>query len=130
MARPAFKITGYRDVMRALKTADKDSKTAVRTALRESGESVKREAAGTMASVDARTAAGYKVGVTQRGVRVYQSVRKVTGLHPEYGVYQMRHALIPALNDNQANVEQGLEHALDVVAQEFNRGGASGLDRG
>jgi hypothetical protein len=75
-----------------------------------------------MVAVDTRTAAGYKVGVTQKGVRVYQSLRKVNGRHPEYGRYQMRHALIPALKDQQAETEAGLEHALDVVADRFNRG--------
>jgi hypothetical protein len=117
-----FIVKGYREVIRGLAQADKDTKTEVRKAFRQAGDAVKQEAAGRMSPIDTRTAAGYKVGVTQKGVRVYQSVRKVTGLHPEYGAYQMRHALIPAARDHRAETEEGIEHALDVVCERFNHG--------
>jgi hypothetical protein len=120
-----FRVKGYRDLMRGLKEADRGTRLGVRKAFRESGEIVKTDAAARMAAVDTRTAAGYKVGVTQKGVRVYQSVHKVTGKHPEYGRYQMIHALRPAQRAHQADTEHAIEHALDVVCDRFNHGGAT-----
>jgi hypothetical protein len=117
-----FLVKVYREVIRGLNQAGKDTKTEVRKAFRQSGEVVKQEAAQTMSSINTRTAAGYKVGVTQKGVRVYQSVRKTTGKRPDYGAYQMRRALLPAVRDNRAEIEDGIEHALDVVCDRFNHG--------
>ena len=122
MAQQTFVLHGYTELMRALKQMDTEERRYSRAVFRETGEAVKRQSAATMSPIDTKTAAGYKVGVTQRSVRVYQSVRKVTGKHPEYGGYQMRHALIPALRDKEPETERALEHALDVIADHFEAG--------
>jgi hypothetical protein len=119
-------LEGYRDVMRALHRADKESLVRVRETVRHAGEAVQADA---RARVLARkpsaqkTAAGYKTRVRQSGIAVEQSLRKRSGLHPEWGAWQMRHALIPALVHNEDKTLALLEHALDQVAAEFNRGG-------
>lgn len=109
--------------MRAYQQADKDSRKELRVALKHVGETVQRDAVRLMSPINSRTAAGYKIRVRQRGVAVEQSLRKTTGAHPEWGSYQMRHALLPALMVNADEVERRVEHALDVVANQFNHGG-------
>jgi hypothetical protein len=119
-------VEGYRDVMRALHAADRESLAKVREKLRGAGEAVQSSARARVLAKkpDAtRTAAGYKPRVRQSGVAVEQSLRKRTGLHPEWGAWQMRHALLPALAANEERTLELLEHALDQVAGEFNQGG-------
>jgi hypothetical protein len=120
-------VNGYRDLLRGLKDADRGTRLAVRATLRHAGDAVRTDAAGRVAGKDARTAAGYKVRVRQRGVAVEQALRKTTGLHPEWGAYQMRHALIPALGAQAEETDRRIEQALDAVADRFNLGGGVGL---
>ena len=67
------------------------------------------------ASIGLNLAAGYKVRVRQSGVAVQQSLRKTTGKRPDYGALQMRRALLPALDANEAETMQKVEAALDDV---------------
>jgi hypothetical protein len=114
-------VNGYRELLRAFQRADSDSRKELRSALKDVGEVVRRDATGLFSPVDPRSAAGYKTRVRQRGVAVEQSLRRTTGRHPEYGALQMRSALVPALTDNVDQVERQLERALDRVADHFNR---------
>jgi hypothetical protein len=123
MANDVFVVKGYRELIRGLKQLTPDSKREIRKAFKHSGEAVQHEALARFQPIDARSAAHFKVGVTQRGVRVYQSLRKTTGKHPEYGAMQMRRALIPARASEAPKTEQALEQVLDKVADRFNRGG-------
>lgn len=93
----------------------------MRAALREVAEPVRAEAASLFSTVDPRSAAGYRVRVRQRGVSVEQSLRKTTGQHPEYGALQMREALLPALARKEREIEQGMEEAIDRIADHFER---------
>src|SRR5262245_58631715 len=123
MAKETLAVHGYRDVIRGLATADKESKRKIRQTFRETGDVVRTDATSRFEPINARSAAGYRTRVRQRGIVVEQSIRKTTGQHPEWGKLQMREALLPALMSNQDELEQGLERALDVVAAHFNRGG-------
>ena len=119
-------VRGYTEFLRALKDADKNTKREVRLALREAGDSVRVTAAqlaGDRFHNAGRTAAGYRVRVRQRGVAVEQSVRKTTGKRPDFGGLQMRYALEPALDRNEARIEEDFEAALDRVSDIFNHGG-------
>lgn len=118
-----LRVVGYQELLRALKLADKADRLAVRKVLRSVGDDVQRDAVQETSPVDARSAAGYRVYVRQRGVGVEQSLRKTTGLHPEWGSWQMRHALIPALEANEDDSERKMEEALSLVSDRFNRGG-------
>lgn len=118
-----LRVEGYRELLRALQTADKESKREIRSEFRKVGDIVKNDAVRGFSPVNARTAAGFKTRVRQKGVAVEQSLRKTTGLHPEWGSYQMRHALLPALMANEDDTERAMEKAMDRVADHFNRGG-------
>lgn len=127
-----LRVEGFRELVRAFALADVATKRELRETLRETGRAVQRDSARFVVTEhkkpersDAKTAAGYRVYVRQRGVSVEQSLRRTTGLHPEWGGWQMRHALIPALHDNEAETNRRMEHALDVIAARFNEGGPS-----
>ncbi len=118
-----LRVVGYQELLRALKLAEKADRLAVRKVLRSVGEDVQRDAVQDVSPVDSRTAGGYRVYVRQRGVGVEQSLRKTTGLHPEWGSWQMRHALVPALEANEDSTERKMEEALSLVSDRFNAGG-------
>jgi hypothetical protein len=119
-----LRVDGYRQLMQALARTDKASRKAVRDELRQAGEHVRVEAGGRFVATDSKSAAGYKTRVRQRGVAVEQSLRKTTGLHPEFGALQMRRALVPALEGNEQRTVREMEAALDRVCDRFNAGGA------
>lgn len=122
--RETLRVEGYTELVRAFKLCDRATKRELREVLREAGRNVQRDAARDVldekGAPDAKTAAGYRVVVRQRGVSVEQALRKTTGLHPEWGGWQMRHALVPALHDNEQETHERMEHALDLIAERFN----------
>ena len=120
MADTRLVVRGYREFLKACNHADKDSKREVRAAFKTVGEIVRADAERLFAAVDAKSAAGYRVRVRQRGIAVEQSLRKTTGKRPDYGAKQMRDALIPARSRNESRIEHEFEHAMDIVADHFD----------
>ena len=110
-------ISGWRELIRASRQVPANTRRELRRAFREAGELVRSDAVARFTPIDARSAAGYRVRVRQRGVAVEQSLRKTTGRHPTYGALQMRRALLPALLENEAETEQRMEDALDRVVE-------------
>lgn len=121
-------VHGYREFMAATARADRESKKYVRDTFRQVGEVVRVQASARFASTHARTAAGYRVRVRQRGIAVEQSLAKSTGLRPDFGALQMRRALVPSLMSNADTLDRELERALDRVADHFNGLELGGLD--
>jgi len=117
--QPRVRVSGYREFMRAVARTEPDVERRIKDAFKEAGEPVRRYAAAAFARYDARSAAGYKVVVRQRGVAVMQSIRKTTGLRPDYGSLQMRRALLPGVYAMLPETEKALEEALDRVALDF-----------
>ena len=115
-------VRGYKEFLRACNHADKATKKEVRLILKDVGNVVRRDAASRFSAVSTKTAAGYRTVVRQRGVSVEQSLRKTTGLHPEYGSRQMRQALLPALHENEERLRLEMEHAVDLIADVFEYG--------
>ena len=116
-----LRVEGYTELLRALKHADRQQRLEVRHTLRDVGQIVQRDAAQRFSPINARSAAGYKVRVRQRGVAVEQSIRKTTGAHPEWGSLQMRRALIPALYAKEDDTKRAMDAAMDKVARDFDR---------
>lgn len=114
-----LRLDGYREFMVACAQAEPHLRRRAREVFRTVGHSVQRGAASRIAPRNARTAAGYKTVVRQRGIAVEQSLRKTTGGHPEWGGIQMRQALMPALEANEAELLRDLERAIDRVADQF-----------
>ncbi len=110
---------GLKGVMLGLHNAGKDTEKFGRAALRKAGGAVKEDASRRFARYDQRTAAGYRVVVRRTGVAVEQSLRKTTGLRPDFGKLQMRRALVPALHDNEQETERLLEEAFVAIEEKF-----------
>lgn len=110
------RVRGYKQFQTALKAADKEGKRLIRARLRKVGDLVKVDARSRFAPVNARTAAGFRTIVRQRGISVEQTKRKTTGQHPEFGALQMRRALIPALEDNRDVALHELNAAAEDIA--------------
>ena len=108
-AGATLQVEGFRDVMRAFAKADREQKRQVRATLKKVGETVEREAAQSLSPKDSRSAAGFRTVVRQRGIAVEQRLKKTTGAHPEWGAYQMRHALVPALYANEDDTERRMQ---------------------
>ena len=119
--RQTLRVKGYKEFLRASDRAGKETRKEVRGTFRKVGEIVRVDARTRYRPSDARSAAGLRTVVRQRGVSVEQSLRKTTGKHPEWGKWQMRQALLPALEEKAGQVEQELEHAIDRVADHFDR---------
>ena len=113
----SIEVKGWKELIRASRQVEPNTRREMRRAFREVGELVRSDAAARFSPIDARSAAGYKVRVRQRGVAVQQSLRKTTGKRPDYGALQMRRALLPALTANEAETEQRIEDALDRVIE-------------
>jgi hypothetical protein len=114
-------VKGYREFVRACKLAPPDIKKEMRAAFREVGEAVRTDARGEIADDlgSQRSARGLRTIVRERGVEVEQTLRKTTGLRPDWGKTQMRRALVPALEDNRDETEKLMNEALENVADLF-----------
>jgi hypothetical protein len=116
-------VDGYRDLLRALDRRPRNPARGPRHAPARRRRDPAPPPSGACPP-STRSAAGYKVRVRQRGVAVEQSLKRTTGLHPEWGAYQMRHALLPALDETAPETDRRMELALDAVAAHFNTAGA------
>lgn len=118
--RETIRVTGYRELMRALAKGPRDTRLAVRGELRDTARQVRDDSERLFAPYDDRSSRGYRVRVRQREVAVEQSLRKTTGLHPEFGEKQMVKALIPALKKNGPRLERDIRHAVERIAARIN----------
>lgn len=107
---------GYREFMRAVAKAEKETKKVVHAKLKEAGVLVLDDATRRFSRYSVKSAAGYRVRSRVGGVFVEQSLRKTTGDHPEYGTLQMVKALEPAVDAKSAEFERKMEQALDELA--------------
>jgi hypothetical protein len=113
-------LKGYDDFLRATDRASRESKRYVRETFREVGDDVRKDSATRLTKYSPRSAARIRTVVRRRGISVEQTLRRTTGLRPDFGALQMRRALVPALDDNAPALERKLEHAMDRVADHFD----------
>jgi len=113
-------VRGLDDFLRATDRADRESKRFVRSTFREVGEDVRRDSTSRFVRYSPRTAERFRTIVRRRGVSVEQTLRRTTGLRPDFGALQMRRALVPALDDNADTLDRKLEDAMGKVADHFD----------
>lgn len=116
-----IKVEGLREYQRAVSKAEKETKKVVRERLKEVGDFVRVDAAGKLSQYDAYSASKLRVRVRQAGVFVEQSLRKSTGLRPDFGELQMTRALIPSATENEAELEQKMEEAAEDLVRIVER---------
>jgi hypothetical protein len=112
MAAATVRITGLKELQRALRQVDKSLGADFKNELKKVGEPVARSAASKLTRW---RGASTKVRVHPlgKGVFVRQQARKVTGLRGDFGELQMRDAFEPALDENQHRIVQDLDDAID-----------------
>src|SRR5262249_52942381 len=108
-------LFGPTGMLHACRVADRQLRRELRQTLKPVGEAVRSEAAIRAAPKNRRTAAGYRVRVRQTGIFVEQSQRKTTGRHPQWGGYQMRHFLLPAQRDKEAETMRVLAEKTNEI---------------
>jgi hypothetical protein len=111
----AVRIIGMDDLDKAFKQMRKEVLKELRPTLRKAGEFVRAEWQGQFSRYDARSAAGYKVRVRQRGVAVEQSLPRVTGLRGDYGALQMRVGSA-ALKSQEKAVTEQIDQMIDTAS--------------
>lgn len=107
-----LQVTGLTELLKALHEVDRGLEKEVREGLREGGQKVQGRATARFMRYGVKTARGFRTVVRQRGVSVEQSLRKTTGLHPEWGKQQMRKGLLPALDDELGEVTEMVERRV------------------
>ena len=116
-----------RELLRKTDQADKETRRRVRKQVRESAKPVLTAARAKFAPVDARSAAKYGISVRKAGtVAVEQRLRRSADeamRRPNFGAMQMRRALVPALEENTAEVVSDLNRVLAGVEADWGRGG-------
>lgn len=111
-----LKVDGLKEFNRDLRQAEKDTRKVVRDKLKEVGDFVRADAAGRLDEYDPRSASKLRVRVRAAGIFVEQSLRKTTGLRPDFGQLQMTRALLPAMADNEGELMQKMEGAVNDLA--------------
>lgn len=119
MAQSTLRVSGYREFQGAVRRADKETRTEVRKAGRESGEIVRVAWRGRLELIDSRSAAGLRTRVRTRGVSVEQSIRRSTGERPDFGALQMRRG-VDVLDEKQDEVVRTYEAGMDRVCDHFD----------
>lgn len=121
MARPQARIKteGLREFIRATDRAGRDTKRLVRETLKPVGEVVREAWSLRFSDIDERSAAGLRTRVRVGNVAVQQSLRKVTGKRPDYGMLQMRYGQ-EALDDKEDEVVREFEHATDEIIRRWD----------
>lgn len=109
-------ITGYTDLVVALKKLPRDVELGMRAELKAAGMEVQTDATSRFDRLSEKTARNFRTYVRLRGVSVEQALNRTTGRRPDWGALQMKDALIPALNDKQEEVVRRIEAMVDRTA--------------
>lgn len=114
-------VRGYRETVRAFARTDKSTRKMMRDTLKPVGEIVREEWSLRFGQdIDPRSAAGLRTRVRQRGVSVEQSLRKTTGLRPDYGRLQQSYG-DQALEDKREAVVKEYEDGMERVVDNFSK---------
>jgi len=125
-----IRVRGYRELQRALRRAPRDLRLEVRRALRDVAEPVRLDAEGLARARIRRIGVPWsqmRVGITQKVVYIAPRQRGVKSRtdprrrRPNLAGLLMGRAMEPAGIRNEMLVRAKLEHALDLVGQEWER---------
>lgn len=120
MADVGGRVEGYTELLVKLKALPAAQQKTLKVAYRKAGQAIADDGSRRIQALDPpsdKTAAGYRVYVRLRGLEVDQTLRKTTGLRPDWGKTQMRYGLVPALEDNRDQVIADVEVAMDAAQE-------------
>jgi hypothetical protein len=115
------KPESLRSFKQACYRTDNETDQALQISLKKAGELVRAGAAYRTAPVHALTAAGYRTRMRSTSVVVQQRLPKTTRLHPEWGSWQMKNALLPAVYANLGRINREFETGVDKVCDRFEK---------
>lgn len=120
-ARYTIKVEGLRELIARGDTAlDKTKRKLVRDGLRDAVNPVRVEASMLFAKYDLNTASNFRVVVRKTGVvNVEQRLRRTTGDRPDFGVLQVRRALLPGFQHTYTQVISNLQKQVDEIGRQF-----------
>jgi hypothetical protein len=110
-------IQGLRELDAAFRKMDKVASKNFRDELKKAAEPVASSARDKISRFQGASLGTIKPRATATAVFVTQNARKVTGLRGDYGALQMRVGLEPALAENETNIVNELERALDRLGE-------------
>lgn len=118
-------VTGLRELLAEIDKTDRKTKRLLRDDLRAAAEPVRDQAQSEFMSISPHSARNYRTTVRKTGVvSVEQRLRKTTRKRPDFGVLQMRKALLPSLRTQAPKVVRSLEAATERILEKLNRTGA------
>jgi hypothetical protein len=111
-----LRVEGIREVQAAFRSVSRDLATQFGEDLKRAAEPVASSARDKISRY--RGASLGTIRPRRRGPVVYveQAKRKVTGRRGDFGGLQMRHGLIPALEENEGQIFATVSDALDRYA--------------
>jgi len=112
------RVRGLRELRSSLSKVNKEADGKVKDALKDAAGPV---VSATQAKLSRFRGVSMQVRphVLMKGVVVRQDARKKTGKRPDFGGLQMRKAFIPALEENERQIINEVEKALDRLLDEF-----------
>lgn len=118
MAQARVIVHGYREVDRAFRKLSAEISGEFRGEMRQAAEPIADAARSKLRRFAGISLDTIRPVALARGVVVRQDARKVTGKRADFGAIQMTRGFIPAANENEHKVIEGLERALDRLTQE------------
>jgi hypothetical protein len=114
-----FKRDSMREFLRACERAEFDTSREMFLTFGRVGNIIRIGAVARTLPKHAPTAGGYQTRVQFKRVKVQQSESKTTGMHPEWGSWQMRKALLPAMWFNMGRIRREFERGTERVCRRF-----------
>lgn len=118
--REPLRVVGLSELFSDLNAVDRDIAVQLRIAEKDAGDVVARDAADRLKALQPaspRSAAGIVTRVRPAGlVTVEQKYRKTTGKRPDWGVTQMTHAFLPALEEKGEEAKERIATEVERVA--------------
>ncbi len=110
-----IRVTGYREVARALGKVNRGAKLTLFAGLRKAAEPIASDARTKLARYQGISLSTIRPSAQVRGVFVIQRAKRVTGLRGDFGALQMREGLVPALHDHEDDVVDAVEDAFRLL---------------
>ena len=122
----SVKVTGLRELARAIAQAEAEVQTFMTAGLMEIGDKVATDVRSVYSGYSQPGAAGVQTKVRKSGnVLVAQTLRKSRGLRrrPNFGPLMMRVAFLPARDKNEATTQAAAEGLIVRIREEWDRSG-------
>lgn len=120
MSEIGLNVTGLAEALARLKAFDEALQISLVAELRKAAGLVRDEAQSRFMEYNEKAAEGYRVVMRARGIDVEQKYRRVTGKRPDFGVLQMREALLPSLKDHEESTYALVEAALLALENRYS----------